>query len=68
MSDSAYIPGLTDKYKSSEAIKKIMEPKLKKLEKMEDEKKALVDEKNLWSELKTKFLSLQNKAKKTLWI
>jgi len=64
MSDSAYIPGLTDKYKSSEAIKKIMEPKLKKLEKMEDEKKALVDEKNLWSELKTKFLSLQNKAKK----
>lgn len=64
MSDTAYVPGLTDKYKSSESIKKIMESKTKKLEKMEDEKKSLVDEKNLWSELKTKFLSLQNKAKK----
>lgn len=64
MSDSVYIPGISDKYKSSEAIKRIMESKNKKLEKMENEKKAFLEEKNLWTEIKTKFLSLQNKAKK----
>ncbi|HQJ06610.1 MAG TPA: flagellar cap protein FliD N-terminal domain-containing protein, partial [Spirochaetota bacterium] len=64
MSDGVYIPGLSNKYGSSESIKKIMDSKRKKLDKLEKEKEILKDEKKIWSELKSKAQSFQNSAKK----
>ncbi|MBP7551789.1 MAG: flagellar filament capping protein FliD [Spirochaetes bacterium] len=64
MSDGVYIPGLSSKYGSSESIKKIMDSKREKLDKLENEKEILKDEKKIWSELKSKAQSFQNSAKK----
>jgi len=62
MSD-IYIP-LSNKSNSSESIKKIMDQKRVKLTQMEKEKETFNDQKKAWSELKTKSVSLQTKARK----
>lgn len=64
MADSVYIPGLSDKYNSSESIKKIMDSKKVSLTKMEKEKEKMTDEKKTWNDIKAKSVNLQNKSKK----
>ena len=64
MSDGVFIPGLSSKYNSGDAIKRIMESKNKKLDKLEDTKKEMNEEKSLWREVRTKTMAFQDKAKK----
>ena len=59
MSDSAYIPGLSNKYNSNESIKKIMDSKRVKLDKLEKEKEEFIEEKKLWNDLRTKASNFQ---------
>ncbi len=59
-----YIPGLKDKYNSSDAINKIMEKKREKLTTMEDEKKKIKEKKIAWNKIREKSGSLQSFSKK----
>ena len=62
--NSVFIPGISDKYNSNQAINKIMESKRVKLEKMEGEEEVLKEKKIAWNEIKQKALSLQTYSKK----
>lgn len=65
MSDSSvYIPGVSNKYNSNEAIQKIMESKRVKLENLENDQEELKEKRISLNEIKKKALALQSRAKK----
>jgi flagellar hook-associated protein 2 len=64
VSDNVFIPGISSKFNSQEAINKIMDQRKVKLTEMEDERVEYIDSKKSWSEIKTKVVSLKASAKK----
>ena len=64
MGNNSYIPGVFGNSDSSEAIKKIMETKTKKLEELKEEKNDITKKQETWNNLKAKTLSLESTTKK----
>lgn len=63
MAEGTFIPGFSNKYNSQQGIDKIMKSKRVKLEKMEENKEQLIEDKKLLNEIKAKVISVRNAAK-----
>lgn len=63
MGDGSFIPGISDKYNSNEAIDKVMRAKRVKLKSLEKDKEDLIKIGKAWNEIKKKLVSLSSKAK-----
>ncbi len=62
MSDGVFIPGISSKYNSGDAINKIMESKREKLTQMDENKVALAEKRTAWTEINSKAVSVKAKA------